>query len=102
LSLGDRVTEKEISDVVNAVVLMSYGGFLIGGIRAMKPAAAAHIEANKDTKYVSQLHAQQHMNNTTLRAFVRQGLRWSWKVGGFTGIFRYASARRAYIYIYKR
>ncbi len=57
--LGFRIRRSEAREYTNSVVLMAYAGFLIGGIGAMKPAAAHHIEANRNTKYVSQLHAQQ-------------------------------------------
>jgi hypothetical protein len=82
-----------MESLTNSIFVMTYGGFVIGGVGALKPAARAHIEANRDTKYVSQLHAQQDLNNATLKAFVRRGARWAWKVGGFTALFRFDCSR---------
>ncbi len=84
-----RITQDEVATLTNSVVLMTYLGFMLGGVGGLKPAAAAHIEANKNTKYVSALHAQQDLNNATFRGFIRRGASFSWKVAAFTALFRY-------------
>eukprot|EP00042_Codosiga_hollandica_P030005 m.169985 g.169985 ORF g.169985 m.169985 type:complete len:208 (+) comp53240_c0_seq2:56-679(+) len=81
------ITTGDTTDMLNRVVGLMFGGFLIGGTGALRRAADQHITANTNTKYISQLHAQQDLNNAVLRAFIRRGLQWSWRIGVFTSIF---------------
>lgn len=73
--------------LVNLTALASLSGFAIAGVLGMRDAAAVHIEANRNTRYVSQLDAQRDLNTATVRGFVRNGSRWGWRLGALTGLF---------------
>ncbi|XP_011403934.1 PREDICTED: complex I assembly factor TIMMDC1, mitochondrial-like [Amphimedon queenslandica] len=86
LSNGSRPPE-EIEAWSNAVFVATAFGFLFGGLIGARHSGDKYIAMNHNTKYQHPIQAHREMHGAAALGFLRQGLKWGYKMGAFVALF---------------
>ena len=81
------MTDEDVEQLFDTTWYSFVGGGLIGGLVGLRESSVRFIAENRDTRFISQYHAQRELNNNILMASSKYGLKWGLKVGLFGTLF---------------
>ena len=73
--------------VAKCIFAGSISGFLIGGRIGARIGAVEHIETTQIEIYQSTAHAQRQYHGKVFLGFLRNGCRFGWRAGVFSGVY---------------
>lgn len=84
---GDDVVLEEVREFQVTVLVATFTGFLLGGLVGARYAGDKFVAISHSAKFSSTMQAQRELHSASLLGFIRNGCRWGWKLGVFSGVF---------------